>query len=64
MQSYDIAFPSPARQSVMDFQPRVQPTMSVNNKRVFYVKYLAHPIYADILKARADVRLDRVPPRL
>jgi D-3-phosphoglycerate dehydrogenase len=60
MQSYDIAFPSPARQSVMDFQPRVQPTMSVNNKRVFYVKYLAHPIYADILKARADVRLDRL----
>lgn len=34
--------------------------MSVNNKRVFYVKYLAHPIYADILKARADVRLDRL----
>jgi len=34
--------------------------MSVNNKRVFYVKYLAHPIYIDILKARADVRLDRI----
>jgi D-3-phosphoglycerate dehydrogenase len=34
--------------------------MSVNNKRVFYVKYLAHQIYADILKARADVRLDRL----
>jgi D-3-phosphoglycerate dehydrogenase / 2-oxoglutarate reductase len=34
--------------------------MSVNNKRVFYVKYLAHPIYAEILKARADVRLDRL----
>jgi len=34
--------------------------MSVNNKRVFYVKYLAHPIYVDILKARADVRLDRL----
>jgi D-3-phosphoglycerate dehydrogenase len=32
--------------------------MSVNNKRVFYVKYLAHEIYADILRARADVRLD------
>src|SRR5271163_1422944 len=39
---------------------RVPPTMSVNNKRVFYVKYLAHPIYADILKARPDVRLDRL----
>jgi D-3-phosphoglycerate dehydrogenase len=34
--------------------------MSANNKRVFYVRYLAHPIYADILKARADVRLDRL----
>jgi D-3-phosphoglycerate dehydrogenase / 2-oxoglutarate reductase len=36
------------------------PTMSVNNKRVFYVKYLAHEIYADILRARPDVRLDRL----
>jgi D-3-phosphoglycerate dehydrogenase len=35
-------------------------SMSVNNKRVFYVKYLAHPIYVDILKARPDVRLDRI----
>ena len=34
--------------------------MTVNNKRVFYVKYLAHQIYADILKVRADVRLDRL----
>jgi D-3-phosphoglycerate dehydrogenase / 2-oxoglutarate reductase len=34
--------------------------MSVNNKRVFYVKYLAHEIYAEILKARPDVRLDRL----
>src|SRR6201985_2945769 len=34
--------------------------MTVNNKRVFYVKYLAHPIYTEILKARADVRLDRL----
>jgi D-3-phosphoglycerate dehydrogenase len=34
--------------------------MSVNNKRVFYVKYLAHPIYVDILRARGDVRLDRI----
>ena len=34
--------------------------MSVNNKRVFYVKYLAHPIFADILQARPDVRLDRL----
>ena len=34
--------------------------MTVNNKRVFYVKYLAHPIYSEILKARPDVRLDRL----
>ena len=34
--------------------------MSVNNKRVFYVKYLAHQIYADMLGARPDVRLDRL----
>ncbi len=34
--------------------------MSVNNKRVFYVKYLAHQIYADILRTRPDVRLDRL----
>lgn len=34
--------------------------MSVNSRRVFYVKYLANPIYIDILKARADVRLDRL----
>src|SRR6201985_1342211 len=34
--------------------------MTVNNKRVFYVKYLAHPIYAEILKARPDVRRDRL----
>src|SRR5437899_2071956 len=39
---------------------KVASTMSVNNKRVFYVKYLAHQIYADLLAARPDVRLDRL----
>src|ERR1700678_2275292 len=34
--------------------------MSVNNKRVFYVKYLPNQIYVDILKAGADVRLGRL----
>jgi D-3-phosphoglycerate dehydrogenase len=34
--------------------------MTVNSKRVFYVKYLAHEIYAGILRARPDVRLDRL----
>jgi D-3-phosphoglycerate dehydrogenase len=34
--------------------------MSVNNKRVFYVKYLPNQIYVDILNARPDVRLDRL----
>jgi D-3-phosphoglycerate dehydrogenase len=32
----------------------------VNTKRVFYVKYLADPVYADILGVRDDVRLDRL----
>src|ERR1700685_3207143 len=34
--------------------------MTVNSKRVFYVKYLPNEIYADMLKARPDVRLDRL----
>src|SRR6202790_2014296 len=34
--------------------------MSVNNIRVFYVNFFANQIYADILKARTDVRLDRL----
>ena len=34
--------------------------MSVNNKRVFYVKYLPNQIYVEILQARPDVRLDRL----
>src|SRR5580704_11525484 len=36
------------------------PSMTVNTKRVFYVKYLAHPVYTDIMAARPDVRLDRL----
>lgn len=34
--------------------------MSVNTKRVFYVKYLADPVFAKILERRGDVRLDRL----
>ena len=34
--------------------------MSVNTKRVFYVKYLSHSIFADLLGARPDVRLDKL----
>ena len=34
--------------------------MTVNSKRVFYVKYLAHPVYEEIIRARPDVRLDRL----
>src|SRR3954462_2642090 len=34
--------------------------MSVNNKRVFYVKYLAHPIYTELMQARPDIRFDRL----
>ena len=34
--------------------------MSVNSKRVFYVKYLPNEIYSHILRGRPDVRLDRL----
>ena len=34
--------------------------MAVNTKRVFYVKYLASPTYAEALAQRPDVRLDRL----
>jgi hypothetical protein len=33
--------------------------MSVNTKHVFYAKYLSQGIFADLLGARLDVRLDR-----
>ena len=35
-------------------------TMQGGIKRVFHVRYLAHPIYADILARRPDVRLDKL----
>jgi D-3-phosphoglycerate dehydrogenase / 2-oxoglutarate reductase len=34
--------------------------MSVNTKRVFYVEYLSHNVFAELLGARPDVRLDRL----
>lgn len=34
--------------------------MAANTKRVFYVKYVAHPVFNEILTARPDVRLDRL----
>src|SRR3954454_21173862 len=34
--------------------------MSVNSKRVFYVKYLAHPVYAENMQERPDIRFDRL----
>ena len=34
--------------------------MAVNTKRVFYVRYLASPVFADILAERPDIRLDRL----
>ena len=34
--------------------------MSVNTKRVFYVRPLSHEIFADLLNARPDFRLDRL----
>jgi D-3-phosphoglycerate dehydrogenase / 2-oxoglutarate reductase len=34
--------------------------VSPNTKRVFYVKYLADPVFAEILARRPDVRLDKL----
>jgi D-3-phosphoglycerate dehydrogenase / 2-oxoglutarate reductase len=34
--------------------------MTVNTKRVFYVKYLADPLFAEILTQRPEVRLDKL----
>src|ERR1700682_2396654 len=50
----------PSRTALWLPELKVSSTRSVKNKRVFYVKYLAHQIYADILKTRPDVRLDRL----
>src|SRR6195256_6887708 len=49
-----------SRKTLWFSQLKVIKEMSVNNKRVFYVKYLAHDIYVEILKSRPDVRLDRL----
>src|SRR4029077_1301683 len=48
-----IAGPRPAS-SIQD------PPMPGNTKRVFYVRYLASPVFADILARRPDVRLDKL----
>jgi D-3-phosphoglycerate dehydrogenase len=34
--------------------------MAVKNKRVFYMKYLADPLYAEILASRPDTTLDNI----
>ncbi len=34
--------------------------MPANTKRVFYVKYVAHPIFTELLGARPDVRVDKL----
>jgi len=34
--------------------------MTVNTKRIFYVKYLAAPLFAEIVTARPEVRLDKL----
>ena len=34
--------------------------MPANTKRVFYVEYLSHTLFADILAQRPDVRLDKL----
>jgi D-3-phosphoglycerate dehydrogenase / 2-oxoglutarate reductase len=39
---------------------KIELPVPVLTKRVFYVKYLADPVYAEILGGRGDVRLDRL----
>lgn len=34
--------------------------MRANEKRAFYVKYLAHPSYEEVIRQRQDVRLDKI----
>src|SRR6202165_5306249 len=34
--------------------------MKDNVKRVFYVRYLAHPCYLDIIAQRPEIRLDKI----
>lgn len=34
--------------------------MAANTKRVFYVRYVAHPVFNDLLTARPDIRLDKL----
>ena len=34
--------------------------MKDNVKRVFYVRYVAHPCYVDIIAQRPEIRLDKL----
>ena len=34
--------------------------MKDNVKRVFYVRYLAHPCYLEIIAQRPEIRLDKI----
>ena len=34
--------------------------MKENVKRVFYVRYVAHPCYLDIIAQRPEIRLDKL----
>ena len=34
--------------------------MKDNVKRVFYVRYVAHPCYLDIIAQRPEIRLDKI----
>ena len=34
--------------------------MAPNAKRVFYVKYLSGPVFAEILARRPDIQLDKL----
>src|SRR5271169_857715 len=45
----------PARTPLL---PKGLDPVPANTKRIFYVKFLAHSVFADILAQRPDIRLD------
>ena len=47
----------PARTPLL---PKGLDPVPANTKRIYYVKFLAHSVFADILAQRPDIRLDRL----
>ena len=56
---YACGLPAPPARVLYPLLKGLDP-VPVNTKRVFYVKFLAHSVFAEILGQRPDVRLDRL----